>query len=249
MPLPPDLVWQLETVRLSLFLEILTPSMGEDWWENIVGVAPEQSTVKRATGEHMDAGPFENSQLTLGRQMLAKRVDWILHPRQFLSDELLGIGEFLNTQEKFVDLMNRWLEQSEIRVVRVAYGATLLAPVGDVSTGYSILHSALPMIKFQDDWTDFNFQVNKKIFLPELSETPLAAFPVNCLTKWGVISFGYISIEQSSVLQPLQTAARVELDLNTDAENKKVLDKTQVNVIFKSLVGLAKSYSKEGFLS
>jgi hypothetical protein len=249
MPHPKDLSWRVESVRLTLFLADLSPETGARWWEELAGAPPEESTAKRATGEIIDHGPFESARLWLNRNPLAKRIDWVLYSAQPPSDGYPGLspaGEWLG---KFDELMTRWLASSPTDALRIGYGATFVAPVADNAEGYAVLREALPMIAFDDDWSDFSFNVNKRQPLAALAGTPLAETKVNCLSKWNSMQMGFLQVPPTVTAPITFHAARIELDLNTDLENATPVNSENIATIMLGLGQLAARYTKEGFVS
>jgi len=248
MPFSTELPWRIETARLSIFLSDCPTDPGVTWWSQMTGVEPEESTSKRAVGEFVDAGPFEGVRLWLGRNVLAKRVDWIMHPTPALGDEFPALGEFSDWRDRFLGLMDGWLATNELSVVRIGLGVTVVCPVQDREDGYRFLQSALPMIKFEENWSDFSFQVTKEIECPHFADTPLSGSQLNCLSKWNSIILSVMNPEQSMALVPSMYAGRLELDLNTAASNKSVISMVKVREILGALSDISTRYTREGFL-
>jgi len=248
MPHLKDLPWRVESVRLTLFLADLAPDAGAGWWEQLAGSAPEETTAKRASGEMIDHGPCEGARLWLNRNALAKRVDWVLYTND-PEEKFPGLGPIGDWLDKFGDLMARWLDTKPADPIRIAFGVTFVGQVKDPAEGYAFLRAALPMITFDDDWSEFMFHVNKKHPLVELAGTHLDGTKVNCLSKWNVAQMSLLQIQPGRNLSETLYAGRIELDLSTIPENARPIGSNQVAQIMSGLSRLAARHTEAGLVS
>jgi hypothetical protein len=246
---PKDLSWRVESIRLSLFVNDLPANAAAGWWEELTGQIPEETSSKRSLGEFVDQGPYEDGRLWLGRNSLAKRIDWIVYAGAPIDEHFPGLYPMDGWVDKFQQLMTRWLETAEINVFRIAYGAVFVAPVESSAEGYDVLNEALPMIKFEEDWTEFSFQVNKPQPLRALQGTTLEGTLVNCLSKWNSVQLNFLPLPSATIKPLTRHAARIELDLNTSAEHQSQIDSGKIANIVNELGQLAMRYTKEGFVS
>jgi hypothetical protein len=246
MPLEQDLIWQPELLRVTFFLSELTADVGDTWWEEVVGRQPEQSTIRRGTGEHFDQGPVGAGTLSLARNIPAKRVDWIWQATPSVADRIPSVGPLEIARGTFLDIINTWLSSTTLPVVRVALGAILMAEVHGPKSGYASLKKALPMITFDDEWSDLAFQVNTPKYLSLLDGTPIAGLKVNCLSKWNAVALNFVPLDPT--MEPLAPshAVRTELDLNTTGDNKLPLSRDVLPRLVESFFDMAVGIAEKG---
>lgn len=235
--------WNLESIRLSVFLAE-QPNLAQDWWKQITGVEPEQSVHKRQTGEYSDEGTFGDWRLALNINTLAQnRVDWIAYPP---APSLIGfshIGQYIEQSKLFFEALQGWLTDTCPPSKRIAFGAVLINELPDKKTGYQMLQSFLPIIKFDlDNWSEFFFQVNKKA----ISET-VDGLEINKLSKWNALRLTRVIFEPTNAAPIEFHACRLELDINTSAENISPFDSILVPAIVAELRQIANRYASEGY--
>jgi len=231
---------------MTFFVSELTADVGDAWWEGAIGRPPEQSTVRRPTGEHFDQGPFGSGTLSLARNIPAKRLDWIWQATPSVSDRLPTVGPFGVAKGEFLEILNAWLSSTELPTVRVAHGATLMAEVQGPKNGYALLKKALPMVTFDDDWSDLAFQVNTPKHLSLLDDSPVAGRVVNCLSKWNAVAVNFVPLDPALEAPAPSHAVRLELDLNTAGDNKSPLPHQVLPKLIASFLDMAVVLTEKG---
>ena len=245
--------WMVQLLRISAFPIAGVPVADpHSWWETTVGSAPDSTTSKPKEGLVQSSGLVdETSQLIL--RCLPDRIDWQLLPvnEVDLSLDYPVIGNFEAALPKFIETINRWLEQSCPEIQRFAFGAVLVKQVNDRVSGYSEIAKLLPAVKIDAEGsTDFSYSINR----PRASTLNIEGLIINRLSKWAVMAFKIFKLPMlSSEGVKLVTHAadketylcRLELDINTTSELAK-LPKERIKEIFAELVNLAKEIAEQG---
>jgi hypothetical protein len=249
MPIPDNATWVVESLRLTVFLAEPNPDMGAEWWSNIAGHDPETSTFKRQSGERIDDGEFEAGRLWLNCNVgPAARVDWVFYPQPTAVGALQSVGD-LETIGRFVEILKPWLQESCPRTIRLAFAVTALSPTDSRDSAYRFLRTALPFITFDsDNWSDFVFQVNKRLPLQEGLPRDIPLTHAHCFTRWAAIKAIHGVMESSTPIFAESNAARVEIDISTHPDNKVALSAEGLAALFDEFAGIAHRVSREGFL-
>lgn len=241
----PVSVWQVESLRLTVFL---APGavVSDSTWEDLVGKPPEIS-VRRP--HYQDEGEFEDGRLTLATQ--PSRVDWLYTADlRKIETGLPTVGSFPDAVSKFQQLMYRWLKGCP-PITRLAFGTILLQPVGSRIEGYKRIAKHLPFVKLDgENSSEFMYQINR----PRVSNN-INILQINRLSKWSVIAMrhlqlvipvGQVAIAQPATLGEEKSACRLELDINTSHAFSGELPKERVLPIFDELIVLGKEIAERG---
>lgn len=249
MPIPANATWKIESLRLSVFLAEPDSSLGSDWWKDVTGEEPETTTTKRASGERIDEGQFENDRLWLNVSSGPQgKVDWIWYPQIDSSGGFATIGEFSSANPTFDNLLRGWVRDKCPPAIRFAYGATFLSDVESPAAGYEFLQAALPFIKFElGEWSDFTFNVNKLMQSEALAATEISP-RLNAFTKWNSIKMIHAILDGSPAPSIEAYAVRMEIDLSSDAANRLHIPKDLLDALLTEFYTLAKRYQEEGFI-
>jgi hypothetical protein len=243
----PDIsTWEVETLRLTAFLTP-TADLGErDWWRRVVGEVPESTNQQPRIRSYEESGQFDSGKLIL--RYTLDRIDWLLAP---LSPEGIPvnvpvIGPFVDTIDKFVNLMESWSQMDIPAIMRLAFGSVLLRPVADRTTGYLQSSTYLPFSLDAENSSDFQYQINR----PRRSKN-IDSLSINRLSKWSIIAWQFVPIRMGvpnigAEPGPRSYECRLELDLNTEAEYQRELPKDQLRPIFRELVDLGKEIASIG---
>lgn len=245
--------WMVQLLRISAFpiagVPVADPT---SWWETTIGSAPDSMTNKPKEGLVQLNGQIdETAQLVLSCQ--PDRIDWQLSPIEptDLPPDYPAIDNFETALPKFIDIINRWLEQPRPEFQRIAFGAILVKQVSNRVSGYSEIAKYLPAVKIDAEGsTDFSYTINR----PRPSTLAIEGLTINRLSKWGVAVFKMFKLPMiaSEGIKLIMHAAdketylcRLELDINTTTDIAK-LPNEQIKEIFAELVNLAKEIAAQG---
>jgi len=250
---PPDLDdWQVQVLRLTLFPTPAAKITEPNWWSDLTGAKPEQKTLRPSKEELHEEGPFDGGILSLDARPL--RIDWYFS-KQIAEEDFATsfptLGPFTEVTDKFHKLMLTWLNpRSAPPVTRIAFGAILLQPVDDHSSGYTLLNRYLPNVTLSPDSKDFLYQINR----PTKSRSShFEQLELNRLSKWACILFNRRIIDVTSGAQALSAgrknyACHLELDLSTQAEISTELNPEYIGEVFTELLSLGKEIARKGDL-
>jgi hypothetical protein len=241
-----------EALRLTAFLGV-SPPKDPTWWSDLTGSQPETRVSKPQVGLSQETGTLEGRTLVLSVQ--PGRVDWLLNPgpSQLEGSEISSIGEVTSALNIFVPQMLRWLETAP-PITRLAYGATLLEPVGDTSAGYNRLAELLPAVHIDPKASsDFLYQINR----PRKSTSNIENLSVNRLSAWSVVSLRKFSISfavgsppiipvEPSQVGETATAVRIALDISTTPNFHGELPHVRLGEIFEEFIDLAAELATRG---
>ncbi|MGH7146629.1 MAG: hypothetical protein ACREIJ_01840 [Nitrospiraceae bacterium] len=247
--------WQVELTRVTGFYGQLPPEKNKEWnswWNDLVGVPPENSSFKQRDNVSQHEGPFNGGVLILA--LRPGRIDWLLTPKQAEEEPDGPSGlPFLKPEAiaKFQDLIARWMQlESYPTLIRLALGQALLQPMESREAGYLNLRNYLPSIDLKPESTDFLYQINR----PRQSKV-VPDLRINRLSKWSVIYAGKASFSLSTgqkEMVPLpgsfegEHACRVEFDINTVPEHKIEFNRDTSSSVFRELASLAKEIAEKG---
>jgi len=237
--------WQAESFRVTCFPSSATDISSKNWWMDVIGEQPENTTIRAKDGFRQDEGHINSRKVLLGIQPI--RIDWLMLPND--QEGEISIGSFQEGLDVFLTLMSRWFKVNP-PIRRLAFGTVLMLPVDSKQSGYELLGNYLPNVKLDPIGTsDFLYQINR----PRTSQTKISDLLINRLTKWSVLKRGLVGFELSPSL-PMAAfvpssetlACRVELDLNTSADYKGDLPSDQLTEIFNELIDLTKEIALKG---
>lgn len=250
--------WQVELLRVTAFHGQVPDEQKKNWsswWTDLVGVPPENTTLRKRDEIFQETGPFNGGQLIL--TLHPGRVDWHLSTAD--EEEDTSDGLFLLKSEavtKFYDLAVRWLKLGSCPpITRLALGCVLLQPVDNRQAGYLKLSEYLSDVKLSPQSSDFSYQINR----PRESQAGVEGLKINRLCKWSVALKGKLSLSLSLGPQDKdlfadtvfhekgrQSACRVEMDINTSPEYKGELPNNVLIRVFDEFVDLAREIAEKG---
>ena len=106
-----------------------------NWWEEIVGEAPEKRDERPRVGESRSRGTYAGGELIMSLSPV--RIDWNWNklPTDNVSDAIPVIGPLPEAIETFKNAMKKWIDY-QIPTQRLAFGAILIQPVENTVDGY-----------------------------------------------------------------------------------------------------------------
>lgn len=252
--------WQVELIRVTSFYGQVPAEQKQawnSWWDNLVGVPSENTTVRKRDEVSQEEGPFIGGNLILALQ--PRRIDWYLKGQDDGQE-----GEQVTSQgfkclkseaiTKFHELAIRWMKLDTCPpLTRIAFGCVLLQPVENREVGYQRLRKYLPSVDLQPGSSDFFYQINR----PRESRSEVPNLRINRLSKWSVVmsrpiavSFSLRSGDKGTLTSMTEghamSACRVELDINTSPEFKGELRGNDLLSVFDELVRLSREIAENG---
>lgn len=218
-PIPPVSRWRAQLIRATIFPSPDASITAESWWDDAVGGEPESRTVRPATRQRQEEGPFEDGgRLTLSINALGI-VQWTLTPEQpkDLPVDIPVVGPVEELSKPFLGLLNRWFRSTTYPpATRLAFGVTALLPVEGHRDGYETIASYLPAVTIDpENSSDFQYRINR----PRLSATQKPGLYINRLSTWSVYKVTLVASAASAPTAPSlvdeRFACAVELDINT----------------------------------
>ncbi len=240
--------WVTEQLRLSAFSSDPFPATERDW-QRITGQEEAENRTAIAGGK-MFAGSFQGGTLSLAYSGL--RADIILNATvKETTDEpqLPSIGQWSDTSASFQDTVNKWLEQTTVPMVRLAFGAILLHQVDTRETAYKTLDELLFSVEANPKMRELLFRCNWPV-----ESSVVRGLMINRITTWSSIRVAQsrlqITGESFNVSPgPALDAVRLEIDHNTDQANAAPFDKGHLVPIFEELLELAQQNADRGEVS
>jgi len=249
--IPDAPLWVAEVLRLTVFHRAGSQKDDGGAWAAIVGEQPELMNVKPREGGFEASGPCGGAMLTFKADPL--RMDWLLTAPISLDKPpatMPAIGPMADALNTFEPLMTKWLPSAPA-THRIAFGATFLQPVIDRVTGYKLLDAYLPTVDVNPEHSsEFLYRINR-----HLKADAFNNLHVNRIATWTCAAYQPLMLQvqfgrdaQGSVapVGEMQSAVRVELDINTDAARKEELPKDDLPALFQHLVKLGKEIAEKG---
>ena len=242
--------WQAESLRLTTFHRVGSINLqSPDWWQRVTSDQPEQQISRPRDALVQQSGQFAGHQLSTNAR--PDRVDWVLHAVPDVSSdpssEMPLLGMLSPVIDVFQPVYDKWLKMCE-PTTRLACGAVLLQKVDDLHLAYEKLNTYLPNVNLDGITTpDFVYQVNR----PSAS-TVIEGLRINKINKWSVAQSSSIAIALGSggpidvSMSSLGISCRLELDINTPAENSELFEPSVVPRLFGELIDFAVDIAKRG---
>jgi hypothetical protein len=153
-----------------------------------------------------------------------------------------SLGEYSKREESFAQRLSSWIELPPFIVTRLAVGTVLRLPTANRISGYQILSRMLPSVKLDAERSsDFSYQINRA-----RSSKTIVGLGVNRLSKWGTI-VQEISDLEGGAKRNTAHFVRLELDLNTDKDSTRDLDKDKkLPALYRELRDLSRELATAG---
>jgi hypothetical protein len=246
LPLPEPSAWQAQLLRLTAFPVEPAAALAKEWWQEVLGQAPESSTQKKLlrTAE----GTIEGKVLTLTLDV--QRIDWSFVP---LVDPLNppsaapALGAFPTALEECSGLFRQFLDRCPA-ISRLAFGAILLQPTEAHESGYRLLDAYLPSVQVSPSSSDFLYRINRR----RPSRSVVAGLQLNRLSTWSVMQWQrqMLAVGEGGVGSLLEPqggcACRLELDINTDPTFPGPLPMEALIPLWGELVELGQEIAAKG---
>lgn len=241
-----QMVWEAESLRLTLFAGASAPLPDPSWWLELFGEQPQTRVQSPKLSQLEERGPLGAGMLVL--KTSPGRIDWLFTPVMQEGEgppgELPGIGTFDDAIGFFLPPMVRWLKMSP-PARRLALGTTVHQSVPDRQEGYRLLATYLQSVSIDiQNSSDFSYQINR----PRPSMSGIAGLKINRLTKWSVASLVWHSVEAGAPMRPVRmaSACRVELDINTAPDFQGELSNDQQYAVLEELTELTREILRRG---
>lgn len=242
-------IWEAETLRLTCFFDATDPSglPGPGMWAARLGDEPTLSEKKPKEASWREVGEFADAELTL--QLAGSRFDWVLSPASAvpsIEQMLARLGPYPSAAGRLLSVWSEWLRSLDTPMLRLAFGAVLVADVADRRQGYETLAGYLPQLTIDPDGSsDLIYQINR----PRPSKV-ISGLMLNRLSHWSVSQMVQIVFQAGGVVQtplPATHLCRLTLDLNTiPTNNNEKLPQARLVPLLEELQGFALEIAQNG---
>jgi hypothetical protein len=233
--------WGVESLRLTIFSPDTIPLSEDDWF--VVTGEREAETRQNIPGGKRYMGKFSGGQLIVGAA--GPRLDIYLSPQAPTeptgSPSFPIIDEWDRVREAFVTSTRKWLAATKFPVTRLAFAAVLLSETKDRMESYVALKGLLKSVNVDPDaMREISFRVN----WPIQSEV-IRGLRLNRITNWNALQINLLLLQLSgqssttSASPAERFAIRLEMDHNTDEENKMTFEAEKLVPIYNELIGKA----------
>lgn len=242
--------WEVECLRCSVFpLSDMTEQVSLVW-KSLTDDPPEEIRQHPQQRSASAEGVWDNGRLRL--DIRAKQVDWRILPVIKDSPSALpSIGYYTECREAFVQKMLEWLKGRCPATTRMAYGAILLLRCSTLPEAYARLNELLPSVDLaSENISDFSYRVNRTRQLL----TGIERLRVNRISNWAALEMLNTSVQinqnvrtpPSAKVESVTPLCRLELDVNTDQEYSRELDKVHLESVFSELVQAGSEIANKG---
>jgi hypothetical protein len=232
--------WRPELVRLTSFVRDELDVLNVPWMDQLFGAGYRRVREERVGPSRTQTIDFGNGFLSL--TVLPGIVHWNYSPNDPNSAEVRNLP-FPEFARPFLEFAPRWLEICP-DVQRLAWGPILRLYETDREASYRRLSSFLNFNLEAETSFDFSYQINR----PRNSRVvtgPLLR--INRLSRWSAGS-SFLVVLHPTMAAPrrINSFCRLELDINTDAENEALLPRESVPALLDELVAMADEILREG---
>jgi hypothetical protein len=251
---------QLPDVRAwePLYLQMIAfhtglPALPHNWWADVVGQEPAESTKRRGTQE--DKGLVDGRMLSVQTDVL--RVVWqaMPNPEEAANPDTAApfatLGALPDATTWFSGVVTRWLDQGPIPIKRLGFGCALRQPTASHDSGYELLGRYLSgSVKLSPHSGDFFYRINRR----RCFEPAGLNLAVNRLSTWSLQVFQVQMYDATSAPAQLQTLAigaklfscSLELDINTAPERQGPIPPEALSRLFRELVRMGEEIAARG---
>jgi hypothetical protein len=202
----PNCIWQVESLRFTLFYSAVDKQSAEGLWEKITGSLPQNRTERPQERLLVEEGIWEDNLLSV--TLRPDRIDVIISSAPTIIPELPNAGQLEAVISRAQNLLDK-LQFSE--VTRIAFGLVLLHPERDHSSAYQTLTKFLPNVQIEPGARELVYQIN----LPIKSKND-SSIEINRLRRWSVALMRFINVLNAENSNRVELfATRLELDINT----------------------------------
>ena len=243
------LEWIAETLRVSLF-STDTVSLADADWKRITG-QDEAETQQKVGARRTMVGPYLDGFLSVSA--VGPRVDCVLNPKIPTEPEegyIPSVGTWPAICNEFVNGTADWVGNFQAPVVRIAFGATLLARCANRQDAYKSLIGLLKTVQGDPErMRELSFRINWPV-----RSASVSGLALNRLTQWSVLEIR-LRLMDPMIGKPVSDdspslfAIRLELDHNTDAGWTAPFDQDRLVPIYTELVQLAFENAEKGELT
>ena len=191
-------------------------------WEALTKEAPLSQAASPRTGAYHEEGPFLDGMLATDATSDRLDVTLVAAVVEGTASVAPSLGSFEAIGAAFLDLCVHWLRAQPSSFRRIALGVTARIPTVSLAAGYEKLAEFLrDSVNISTNSSDFFYQINR----PRDSKAK-PGIKLNRLSRWSVQRTQYAAFTMhlaqptaSTILGDPSYACRVELDLNTTADN------------------------------
>jgi hypothetical protein len=241
--------WLTELLRLSAFSAEAIVLSDEDW--TILTDQDEAETRQLIPGGGKRyIGRLGSGQFILSA--LGTRLDIFLNRNPGVatseSIDFPSIGDWGETCNLFVAHTSRWLTKTSLPIARIAFAPVLLSETRSVVESYEVLKVLLKSVSVvPEEMRDLIYRVN----WPQESKVA-QGLCLNRITNWSALQASALLIQVGGVASTAASspaekfAVRLEMDHNTDQENKQPFEKRVLLSIYDELVEFARKNAERG---
>jgi hypothetical protein len=202
----PNCIWQVESLRFTLFYSIVDKQSADGLWERIAGSLPESRAERPQERLLVEEGIWEDNLLSVS--VRPDRIDVIISSAPTIIPELPNAGQIEGVISKSRNLLDKLPFNG---VTRIAFGLVLLHPEQDHLSAYQTLARLLPNMQIESGASEFLYRINLPI---KSKSNPL--IEINRLRTWAATLIKFFHIDDSKSEELFAT--RLELDISTDKD-------------------------------
>jgi hypothetical protein len=200
----PNCIWQVESLRFTLFYSIVDKQSADGLWERITGLPPQSRSERPQERLLIEEGIWEDNSLSVS--VRPDRIDVIISSAPTMIPELPNAGQIEAVISKARNLLDTLPFNG---VTRIAFGLVLLHPEQDHLSAYQTLERLLPNMQIESGAREFLYRINLPI---KSKSNPL--IEINRLRTWAAALIKFIHVDDSKSEELFAT--KLELDISTD---------------------------------
>jgi hypothetical protein len=244
--------WETNSSRISIFPlfngnKTVTPEIAIALWPKSQYISKKNTKIADDTGQITIEGEYKSNKLLLIGTPF--KIDLIIVPKEpvnVTSFSLQTLGLFSETIPDVNELAKIWFTQDNFpEIQRLAFATELVFRVKSHEDAYKLMAQYLPFPLDGKTSSEFMYQINQ--FTTSEVEKGLK---INKINTWDALrlnlEIGTSQLAQKMINKNELYYCHLKLDINTDLENKKPLNKKSTNNLYQELVNHAVVTSNEG---
>lgn len=238
-------IWMAQSQRLTVFHQSPGRASAEKWWEGLFGEPPERRVLNPRVDGFQDEGSLNNHRLNLA--FTPDKLDWVWTAltESPTAARYPSLGTMEETLSVFAErVVVPWLPAAP-GVTRIAYGGIFIQPARSKDELAEVLSTYIHSLKVNSEPSDFLYQVNR----PRVSNVG-QGLRINRLSRWAGLRVRLLEVSSTADMTRTEElyALRLEVDINTDADSRELLDPTWLTPLYQELTHLGVEIAARGDL-
>jgi hypothetical protein len=234
----PATPWTAHLLQVSLFSSAVFP-LSDDYFSVLMGVEPDTNEDRPKEGVRRQTGLVDDVFVQVGVSPLRLDVTFSPPPQTATVDIdaiRVALGPFVPELHKFSDVVLKWIDKVSTPIVRMSFVGAAVVETVSREDAYAVLADSVKSLAISPKMEDLIYRVNWKLASNTVSEGFL-----NRLVTWTSFRLNIAAgfDPKGAVHVANRDFARLDLDINTPADRRDALPRTELSKMLSELFELA----------